>query len=200
MTSVISPSPPGQPLTIEASARAAGAWAWAERSLYEVVGGWVGSTSSADAKVYLDACSQHHAWRAQLWLERLPARLVPAGPGAPAAEVVAPQSGGAEEAMGVLAALEGDAARLGAYCRAVLPRCAVAYRGWQERCSPATDRPVARVVTLALADVMADWQEGAGVLLGLLEGPSGDEAARSAARSPGEIDRLLIGRSLVPGA
>ena len=67
-------------LTIEESARQVGAWAWAESQLYEVVGSWVPSTAWPAAKVWLGAASQHHAWRAQLWHERLAGRLVPAYP------------------------------------------------------------------------------------------------------------------------
>jgi len=57
-----------------------GAWAWAESRLYEVTGSWVASTAWPAAKVWLGSASQHHAWRAQLWHERLPGRLVPAYP------------------------------------------------------------------------------------------------------------------------
>ncbi len=67
-------------LTMDESARMVGAWAWAESRLYEVTGSWVPSTLWPAAKVWLSSASQHHAWRAQLWHERLPGRLVPAYP------------------------------------------------------------------------------------------------------------------------
>jgi hypothetical protein len=70
-----------QPLTIEESARLISGWQWAEARLYEVVGAWAPSALGAAAKIYFDACSQHHAWRARLWEERrrgLPTHLVPA--------------------------------------------------------------------------------------------------------------------------
>ena len=95
-----------------------GAWAWAELSLYEVAGAWVASSLRPSAKIYFDACSQHHAWRAQLWQQLLPAQVLPfgavragAGPGAleasaaatstagPATGVVRPFSDGAREMM-----------------------------------------------------------------------------------------------------
>jgi hypothetical protein len=212
-----------EPFTIEQSARMAGAWVWAELSLYEVVGTWVVSTAAAPAKVYFAACSQHHAWRAELWSERLPARLVtgsppevpraPEVPGGGAAlgddragddrgdDVVRPFSRGAEAALEALSGLEDDVGRLAAYCRVVLARSAVGYRRWQARCSPSSDRPIARVLAMALADVLGDWQDGSGVLVDLLEGRGGhDAAAAAAANASSTIERLLLGEGLAPGA
>ena len=77
------PPTAGAPLTIEESARLVAAWVWVESSLYEVVGAWVLSATGPAAKIHFDTCSQHHAWRAQLWEERLagiPPQLVPAYP------------------------------------------------------------------------------------------------------------------------
>jgi hypothetical protein len=200
-------------MTMDETARWVGAWAWAESSLYEVLGGWVASASAPSTKVYFDSTSLHHAWRAQLWLERLPARLVVvparAGPGqaeqadsaAPAhADLVRPPSDGAEAAMKALSALEGDAGRLAAYCRVVLARTAVAYRDWQSRCSPSSDRPVARVLAMALADVLGDWQEGARLLVEVLGGTGGEQAVEAAAEASAEVERLLVGAGPVPGA
>jgi len=179
----------GRPnLSLEESARRAGVAAWEEKSLYEVVGSWVPSTSHAPAKVFFDSASQHHAWRAALWLDRLAGRLVarqpgppagPAGPGAPAA------------AMTALAGITGDAARLGVYCRVVLPRAVVGYRHWLRECSPVSDRPVARVLGIVLADLVTDWQEGCEVLAELVSG-AGPGAVAEAAESSAEIERLLI--------
>jgi hypothetical protein len=194
--------PGAPPFTIEQSAGMVGAWAWAERCLFEVVGGWVPSTTGAPPKVYFDACSQHHAWRAELWVDRLPARLVPAYAGAgapePSAELVRPGTEAASTAMKALAELQGDAERLAAYCRVVLPRAAVAYRAWQRRCSPSSDRPIARVLGLVLTDLVNDWQEGAGVLVALLDGPGGEAGAAAAGGASAAIERLLLGPGLAP--
>ncbi|HUC12822.1 MAG TPA: hypothetical protein VMS00_00085, partial [Acidimicrobiales bacterium] len=143
------------PLTIGESAALAGAWAWAEASLYEVVGGWVRSTAQPSAKVYFDACSQHHAWRAELLQERLPARLVAGRAGA--RDLLKPVSDGAPQIMKALSCLEGDVERLAGYSRVVLPRTVVAYRSWLRRCSDASDRPVMRALGFATDDVLADW-------------------------------------------
>jgi hypothetical protein len=189
----------GRFLTFEESAARAGAWAWAEASLYEVVGGWVRSTPHPSAKVYFDACSQHHAWRAQLWQERLPARLVATRAGA--ADLSKPFSDGAAQAMKALSCLEGEVERLAGYCRVVLPRTVVAYRSWQSRCSDASDRPVARALGFATDDAIADWERGTALLVELLDIASGPDAAVGrAAEASSEVERLLVGEGLAPHA
>jgi hypothetical protein len=179
----------------------AGAWAWAEASLYEVLGGWARSSVDASAKVSLDAFSQHHAWRAQLWQDRLPARLVANRSGA--ADLVKPFSDGPEQAMKALACLEGDVERLAVYCRVVMPRTLAAYRSWQRRCSDASDRPVARVLRFATDDSLADWEQGSALLVKLIDGPSSrsdrDAVVRAAEASSG-IEQLLVGQGLAASA
>jgi hypothetical protein len=183
-------------VTIEVSARRVGAWAWLEGCLYEVVGSWVGSAVAPAAKVYFDAASQHHAWRAQLWRERLPARLATD----PAVDLARPPTPGAEAAMKTLAGLEGDASRLAAYGRVVLARLVVGYRDGLAHCSAAADRPVARVLGIAVADVLGDWQEGARLLVEVVEGPDGGQALEDAARSALEVEQALIARPGGPSA
>jgi hypothetical protein len=176
----------------------AGAWAWAEASLYEVVGGWVRSTPHPPAKVYFDACSQHHAWRAQLWQERLPARLVATRAGA--ADLSKPFSDGAAQVMKALSCLEGEVERLAGYCRVVLPRTVVAYRSWQRRCSDASDRPVARALGFATDDAIADWERGTALLVEMLDIASAPDAVGRAAEASSEVERLLVGEGLAPHA
>jgi hypothetical protein len=201
---------PAPPLRIEEAAGLAGSWAWAEGSLYEVVGGWARSTANPSAKVYFDACSQHHAWRAQLWQERLPARLVATR--AAGDDLVRPASDGAVQAVKALSCLEGDVERLAAYTRVVLARTVVAYRAWQNRCADGSDRPVARALGFAIGDALADWEQGAGLLVQLLDGtgsgdsssgpggPAGGEALVRAAEASSELERLLVGGGLAAGA
>lgn len=194
----------GSPLTIEQSAELVGAWAWAEGTLYEVVGGWVRSAWYPPAKVYFDACSQHHAWRAQLFQERLSGHLVAAG--GSAGDLVKPFSSGAVATMKALSYLEGDVERLAAYCRVVLARTVVAYRSWQSRFAGSSDRPVARALRFATDDTLADWEQGAALLVELLDGaggligPSGAEAVVRAAEASSELERLLVGKGPAPGA
>jgi hypothetical protein len=197
-THIAAPDHEGTPLTIGESAALAGGWAWAEASLYEVVGGWARSTTSPAAKVYFDACSQHHAWRAELWQERLPARLVATGAGA--RDLSKPLSNGAAQVIEALSCLEGDVGRLAGYCRVVLPRTVVAYRSWQRRCTSSSDRPVARVLGFATDDVLADWERGSALLVELLDEASGQDAAGRAAEATSEVERLLVGQGLAPHA
>jgi hypothetical protein len=193
-THVAEPVQAGPPLTIQESATLAGAWAWAEASLYEVVGGWARSTTHPSTKVYFDACSQHHAWRAQLWQERLPARLVATRAGA--SDLLKPLSDGAAQVMKVLSCLEGDVERLAGYCRVILPRTVVAYRSWQRRCTDASDRPVARVLGFANDDALADWERGSALLVELLDSTSAADAVGRAAEATSEVERMLVGQEL----
>jgi len=192
------PGHAGLPLSIGESAALAGAWAWAEASLYEVVGGWVRSTPHPSAKVYFDACSQHHAWRAQLLQDRLPARLVATGAGA--ADLLKPFSDGAAQAMKALSCLDGGPERLAGYCRVILPRTVVAYRSWQGCCNDASDRPVARALGFATDDVIADWERGTALLVELLDSASEPHAVGRAAQASSEVERLLVGEGLAPRA
>jgi hypothetical protein len=208
------PAAPLDPyLTVQESAHLAGAWAWTELSLFEVVGAWVPSTLRPSSKIYFDGCSQHHAWRAQLWQQILPGQLLPAqlppgttggaplGTGAvPPAALVKPFSDGAARSLEALGRLEGDVARLAAYCRVVLPRTIVGYRSWLQRCSTSSERPVARALGFAVADATGDWERGSAVMLRYLDGGRGPEAVASAARASSEVEHLLVGHGLVPGA
>jgi hypothetical protein len=157
------------------------AWADAEAGLYRVVGGWVASTVGAAGKIYFESCSQHHAWRARLWEDRRP--------GLPAQ--LAGTYNGTGAANAGLAGLEGDVARLSAYCRVVLPRAVVSYRSWLNRCSPSSDQPAVRALSMAIADVVADWERGSGLLVSHLGGESGAQAAAFAAAATREIDQLM---------
>ena len=180
----------GETLTLAETARLAGAWGWAESRLYEVVGGWVLSTTGPAAKIYFDTCSQHHAWRARLWHERrpgLPSQFVPvfAGDG-PAIEG--------------LSTVGDDAGRLSALCRVVLPRFVVGYRSWQRRCAAVSDQPVARALGFALADVLADWERGCALLQGHLDDDDDGRQAAAAADAARHVDRLLAGYGLWPSS
>jgi hypothetical protein len=214
----------GLSLTIEESARLVSDWGGAEARLHEVVGGWVPSVVGPAAKIYFDACSQHHAWRAHLWAERrsgLPAHLarVEDGPGtsgkpsAPTAAGATPRTRSAPTAavrpaivravtglpvIDSLAGVEDDVGRLSAYCRALLPRMVVGYRSWQERCSPVSDQPVARALGFALADVMADWERGTAVLETYLSGHGAENAALSAANAAQRLDQTIASQFSLP--
>jgi hypothetical protein len=175
-----------------------------ERRLYEVVGGWTVAAASPALKIWFSEASQHHAWRAQLWEQRLAGRLVQAYP-PPAAQ--APPNRGTDEvevlaaateaALSAMAALATDPARLGAYCRAILPRCLAGYRAWKARCSSSCDRPVTRALTLVLTDVVGDWQQANDLLTAWLDGPDGLAGLTGAVAGAAQVDNALAGRGLV---
>ncbi len=174
-------------LTLQQSVDRCRGWARAEGSLYEAVGSWVASTPEPGPKIYFDACSQHHAWRATLWQQRLPEEGARDGAGlSPAATAALSAVAGA-----------GAAAKLAVYCRVVLARAAIAYGAWRRQCSAASDRPVARALDIAKADVMTDWIEGEELLQGLF---STEQDALDAARAAGEAEALLVGHGLVLNA
>ncbi|HUB69673.1 MAG TPA: hypothetical protein VL984_04565 [Acidimicrobiales bacterium] len=183
-------------LPIGEVARRVGAAAWAERYLYEVVGTWAGTSSAAAVRVFFDAASQHHAWRARLWAERLPGTAARPVAASSPTDLLQPPDEGATAALVALSGLEGDAARLGAYCRVVLPRAVVSYRRWEARCSPLSDGPISRALMFTLSDLHADWEEGSAVLAGLLssagQGSAAAGAIAEAAASAAEIERHLL--------
>jgi hypothetical protein len=217
-------------LTIEQMARAVGSATWAERRLYEIIGSWVPSTEGAGAKVYFDSCSQHHAWRAQLWEDRLPGRLVQAYATPSAAEWVRPVSPGAEALIKALSGLKGDMGlkgdsgrlgdggrlgdsgrlgdigRLAAYCRVVLARTVADYRAWEHRLSPSSDGPVTRALGFALSDAQADWARGTALLIETMDsahnsvGPQEEGPVGIAAQSSTAVERAIAGRGRLLGA
>ncbi len=194
-------------LNIEESARLAGRWSWAERRLYEAVGAWASSCTAPGVRVYFDACSQHHAWRSSMWHARLPGRLVQAYPGPagpqPPEGLVGPADDRAEGVLAAMRALGSDLERVAVYSRAVLPRCSVAYRRLRASCTPVADRPVARALDLVLADLRPDWEEGASLLVGLLEAPGAPAhggAPELAATAVARVEGLMLGEALGPGA
>ncbi len=173
------------------------AWAWVEGRLFEVVGALAITSARASCKIYFDACSQHHAWRSRLWLERLgsqprqalraaPGEVGPPAPGkslAPAAQL--------EESLGVFSAMSGDVGRLAAYSRVLLARSVAGYRAWQRSCGPSADKPVERALSFVTADVSADWEDGESLLIEILD-ESGDAAVRAASEAVAIVEGPLV--------
>lgn len=149
------------------SAVVCGGHCWVERRLFEVIGEWGASAGSPRTVVLLDRHSQHAAWRAAQWWDRLPVR---AGIDREA-HVVAPP--------GWLAALgpageprpapDGDAAILAVVHRVLLARLVHRYRRHLERTSPVHDGPVVRTLGQVVADVRSDRDDGEAALFDLLD-------------------------------
>jgi hypothetical protein len=155
------------PFGAEESASVCGGHCWIERRLFEVVGQWGACAGSPRTVVLLDRHSQHAAWRAGQWWERLPVRagieregLVVAPPGWQAA------LGSAGEAV---PAFDGDAPMLAVLHRVLLARLLTRYRRHLERTSPVSDGPVIRTLGQVVADVRSDRDDGESALIDLLD-------------------------------
>ena len=151
------------PLTLEDSARLSGGHCWVERRLFEITGRWVRSTPEPEAKLMLDRHSQHHAWRASQWWDRLPV-LDDVNREA----LVAPPAEAVSELMDTLALFELTVARLAGLYRVALARVHVSYRSHERLAGPVADGSVLRTLDIVGRDVIRDWTEGEAVLQSLL--------------------------------
>jgi hypothetical protein len=166
---------------LEESARLAGGHRWVESRLFEILGGWVATTPDVHVKLLFDRHSQHHAWRAGQWWDRLPVLADVERD----AYVVAPYEGVAAAAA-VLAGLEGTVARLAGAYRVALPRLAGAYQGHRLAASGMSDGAAIRTLDLLLPDVAGDWREGEVLLQArLADAAAVDVAAATVARLEG---------------
>lgn len=145
-------------LSLEESAARCGAHCWVERRLFEVLGGWGASAGAARVVLLLDRHSQHAAWRAGQWWERLPVRA-----DLDREALVRPPDGW-EAALGPAGehrpAPDGDAALLAVTHRVLLPRLVARYRDHADHAGPVADGPVLRTLAHAVGDGRADWEEG----------------------------------------
>ncbi|MGH9087076.1 MAG: NAD+ synthase [Acidimicrobiales bacterium] len=176
------PAPPGgdEPgaLTLHQAAALIGAYRWVEEQLFAVTGRWsVEAAMTPAGQVHLFEASRQHACHAELWAARLPL-------------VAAVDHGALTRPLGsvlgpLLAALDGEAdavGRLAGLHRVVLAKLAATYRRHLARVVPVADRPVARVLRLALSDLDGEQAAGATVLGPLLAGEGGDAAGAVAER------------------
>ncbi|MGH9056116.1 MAG: hypothetical protein ACRDYY_09695 [Acidimicrobiales bacterium] len=172
-------------LDLEGSARRCGALRWAELRLFEILGSWVASTPEPEAKLMLDRHSQHHAWRANQWWDRLPVLA-----GADRDSLAVPPSPAADSAAGALSDLDGTVARLAGAYRVALPRLAGAYEELLVLADPVSDGSTVRTLGLVRGDLDADWREGELCLQRLLVStPAVEVAAATVAR----LEGLLAG-------
>jgi hypothetical protein len=173
------------PVTLDEAARLAGGHRWAESRLFEILGSWVASTDDIEVKLLFDRHSQHHAWRADQWWDRLP---VLAGVDREAL-VVAP-SPAAAAAADTLGSADGVVDRLAGAYRVALPRLLGRYERHRTLVTPAADGAVIRTLDLLVPDVATDWRQGE-VLLQDRIGSPGD--VERAAATVARLERLLLG-------
>jgi hypothetical protein len=145
----------------------------------------VSSTDDVDAKLLLDRHSQHHAWRAAQWWDRLP---VVADVDRDAL-VVAPSAGMAAM-LDELSRRPDLVERLAGAYRVALPRVVSRYRVHQQLDGPAGDASVLRTLELLLPDASADWRDGEVLLQQHLSDP---DAIERAAATVARLEQILAG-------
>lgn len=155
-----------------------------ERRRFELLGGWVSSTSELEVKQALERHAHHHAWHASLWEQHLPRR---SGYEAP---VGAPWGGGLVACLDTLAGGEqsqDSVERLAGAYRVVAARVVAAYAEHLARTSVVSDPALARTCRLVLADQLLDWREGEALLQSLLDS---DERIDRAAGIQAGLEKL----------
>ena len=171
-------------MLLDEASRLAGGHRWTESRLFEITGGWVASTAEVEAKLLFDRHSQHQAWRAAQWWDRLPVL----------AEVdrdalAVPPAPSAEPAAAVLAGLDSTVARLAGAYRVAHPRLFAAYHRHRLKADPTSDGSAIRTLDLLVPDVAADWREGELLLQRLL---TDDNAVQTAAATVAQLERILV--------
>jgi hypothetical protein len=174
-------------LLLDEASRLVGGHVWAECRLFEILGGWVASTDEPEAKLLFDRHSQHHAWRAQQWWDRLPVLADIERDG-----LIQPPTPAAAAAAAGLAGLDSTVPRLAGAYRVALPRLVAAYHGHRLRADPTSDGSVIRTLDLLLSDVAGDWREGEVLLQALLTDEAGVGRAAAAVAS---LERTLVAPS-----
>jgi hypothetical protein len=174
-------------LSLDESARRAGANRWIEARLFEVAGGWVPLTAEPGVGLMLDRHSRHHAWRAAQWWDRLPVLA-----DVDRADLCRPPTDGWAAALDHLAAIETTAGRLAALYRAVLPRLHTRYDRLHHEADDRADGSTRRTVVIVRTDLAADWHEGEGLLEQILD-TQGAEAVGFAFGAAAGVEAFLAG-------
>ncbi|MCC6433391.1 MAG: hypothetical protein IT196_00020 [Acidimicrobiales bacterium] len=153
---------------LQAAARKLGAWCWAERRCFEILGGWVRDTEEPAIKAMLAVHSRHHAWRAERWSEILPRAYV-----APLEQLVSDPADAA--VFDALEAVEGSGQRLAAHYHLVYRELVSAYEASPDLMSPTTDAPALRAIRIIVGDALHDLAEAEVVSTRSLGGISGPD-------------------------
>lgn len=157
--------PPLVPLAV--AARRLGAWCWAERRCFEVLGGWVADTEDPRLAALFAAHSRHHAWRAAVWEDVLPRAYVP-----PIEELTAPTADA--HLFDALAALQPAGKRLEGHYHVLYRALVSAYEVSPVLMNPVTDGPALRAIRIIVGDASCDLAEASSAPLhpdGGISGP-----------------------------
>jgi len=172
------------PLTLDEAARLVGYYSWAEGRLFEIAGGWVASSPEPEVKLLFDRHSQHHAWRAGQWWDRLPVLA-----DTDRESLVCSPSPSVANAAGSLASLDQTVTRLAGLYRVALPRLTAAYERHLSVTNPPSDSALIRTLNLLAGDAGADWREGEVFLQKLL---IDKESVRSAGETVARLELMLL--------
>lgn len=126
----------------------------------------------------LDRHSQHHAWRARQWWDRLPVLDDVDREG-----LVVQPTPAVGAVMVELTELQGTAIRLAGLYRVAMARVHVSYRAHRKLAGEVADSSTLRTLEIVGRDVVTDWTEGEAALQPLLtRRESVDGAASTVAR------------------
>lgn len=171
-------------LGIADTARRAGHYRWISTQLFETLGSWVASVPEVDVKQRLGVHAHHLGWHAQLWRDRLPelAEMTPTS-------LTVPPNDALRTVLDLVQSSDSTIERLVGTHRVVMPRLVAAYTFHLAHVSAITDGPTARTLTLAHADVLADWRDGEMLVQSLLRSP---EDARVAAEQQARLEAPMV--------
>ena len=148
---------------LERAARTLGAWCWAERRCFEVLGAWVHDTPEPALKALFARHSRHHAWRAERWAEILPRAYVP-----PEGDLIAVGTGA--EVFDLMGSVGPSARRLVAHYDVLCPALLSAYESSPAGMHPVTDGPALRAIRIVVGDMQHDLDEASSVRRQLIGG------------------------------
>lgn len=157
--------------------------------MFEILGQWVTSTATPTAKLLFDRHSQHHAWRAAQWWDRLPVLA-----GVDRESLTAPASPPLVVALEHLAAFGSTVGRLAGAYRVMLPRQWACYQDHLELAGTIADSSTLRTLHIVSQDLASDWMEGERALQNLLDADTAAEASAAVA----ELEATLLATTPPP--
>lgn len=172
--------------TLQDSARWAGSHRWTELRLFEILGQWVTSTALPAAKLLFDGHSQHHAWRAAQWWDRLPVLA-----GVDRESLTTPASPELVVALEHMAGFGSVVGRLAGAYRVMLPRQWVRYQDHLDLAGAVADSSTLRTLNMVSRDLASDWMQGERALQKLLGAEGTAEAAAEASTAVAELEATL---------
>lgn len=151
-----------------------------EERCFELLGGWVTTTTDPEIKLCFARQSHHHAWHAELF-----GRVLPEANG------FEPDPADADPAVGafldLMAATSGATDRLAGVYDLWVPRKLATYERWLDETDPVREAPLVRWLAFVVADERTDLAEGRALLA--RRNPPVDSPARTALA--GALDRVV---------